>query len=78
VDFLKSSTSWSLLLNSGDSSGLSHHSSLSNEDYVSVREFLLELSCESVVLSRRRRGEMKRDVFLNGYNDGVSVGKVGR
>ena len=48
VNLLEGSASGSLLLHSGNTGGLSHHSSLSDEDNVSVRELLLELSSKSV------------------------------
>lgn len=47
VNLLEGPASRSLLLHSRNSGRLSHHSTLANEDNVSVRELLLELSCES-------------------------------
>ena len=52
MNLLEGSASGSLLLHSGNTGGLSHHSSLSDEDNVSVGELLLELSSESVMIGK--------------------------
>lgn len=49
MNLLESTGSGSLLLDSGNTGGLPHHSTLANEDDVTVGELLLELTSETEI-----------------------------
>jgi hypothetical protein len=47
VNFFQSTGSWALLLLSGTTGRLTHHSSLTNEDYMTIGELLFEFTGQS-------------------------------